>query len=96
MDYNILITSILAAALPVLTQVIKAFAPKVPKPLLPILPPVLGAGLVLLNNYLPGLQAVNPTFGAVAGAIGVLGYDFLKALPVPAPPVPPAPPAPQA
>ena len=72
------------ALIPVLVPLLIALAkwgvPRVPKVWLPILAPVLGAGVDVLA-YVVGLQdAANPVLGAVLGAVGIALREILDQL----------------
>lgn len=65
---------------PGLVALVKWFAPKIPTAILPILCPVLGAGIEIIAHY-SGLQTTGGWGGAILGAAGVFvreTYDQLK------------------
>jgi hypothetical protein len=69
-------------ASPLLVAVIKGLAPKVPKVCLPIVTPIIGAGLAIVLQYSAGSTATGLD-GAILGAAGVAlreGLDQLKKL----------------
>ena len=56
---------------PMLIWGTKSLLPKIPKAVLPILAPLLGAGLELIP-YLTGISGTgNPVLGAIFGGLGV-------------------------
>jgi hypothetical protein len=65
-----LFTALIALATPLLIAVVKYFAPKIPRPLIPWLTPLLGAVLEWLAHA-AGLTGGNLLLGAVFGAAGV-------------------------
>jgi hypothetical protein len=64
---------------PILIMVAKVVAPKLPKTLLPILAPILGAGLDILMHF-AGLGSGGPLLGAILGAAGVGVREILDQL----------------
>ena len=72
--------SLIPVLVPLLIALAKWGVPRVPKVWLPILAPVLGAGVDVLA-YVVGLQdAANPVLGAVLGAVGVALREILDQL----------------
>jgi hypothetical protein len=67
---NNLWLSLIPILVPLLLALGKWFVPKIPKAWLPILAPVLGAGLDVLLHF-AGLSAGNPMMGAILGSAGV-------------------------
>jgi hypothetical protein len=67
MDY---VTLILPAVVPLLIALTKWAVPRIPRAAIPVLAPILGAGLEVLGYY-AGVTSGNPVAGAVMGALGV-------------------------
>lgn len=55
---------------PILLSIVKAVLPKIPKSALPILAPILGAGIDI-GLHFAGQASAGPGFGAALGAAGV-------------------------
>lgn len=72
--------SLIPVLVPLLIALAKWGVPRVPKVWLPILAPILGAGVDVLA-YVVGLQdAANPVLGAVLGAVGIALREILDQL----------------
>ena len=63
-------TQLILVLVPILLYGMKLVVPMIPKWLIPILAPILGAALDILNSYLTG-HSLSPMTGAVLGGLGV-------------------------
>lgn len=62
--------ALIPLVVPVLLAVLRVLAPKIPKVLLPILAPLLGAGADIALHY-AGVSTMGVVWGAVLGSAGV-------------------------
>lgn len=69
MDVSVL-TSLIPVLVPVLIALAKMAVPKIPAVWLPVIAPVLGAGIELLGHF-AGVSSGNPLVSAVLGSAGV-------------------------
>jgi hypothetical protein len=79
-DYAGLAPLLIPMLVPMLVAVVKYYVPLLPKLWLPVLTPVLGAALDIVNYYI-GLDSWGPMWGAFLGALGVFVrevYDQVK------------------
>lgn len=77
-----LFQSLIPFLVPGLIALGKVFFPKIPKPALPVLAPILGAGIEIIGHY-SGLSASTGLTGAILGASGVAvreAYDQIRKL----------------